>query len=88
MNMILIKEDIEIMKRNNINAVRTSHYPNHPRWYDLCDQYGIYVLDECNLESHGLRDILPASDPKWTPACVDRMVNMVERDKNHPSIII
>ena len=81
-------QDIEIMKCNNINAVRTSHYPNHPRWYDLCDQYGIYVLDECNLESHGLRDILPASDPKWTPACVDRMVNMVERDKNHPSIII
>ena len=81
-------KDIEILKRNNINAVRTSHYPNHPKWYDLCDEYGIYVLDECNLESHGLRDILPASAPKWTAACVDRMVNMVERDKNHPSIII
>ena len=81
-------QDIEIMKRNNINAVRTSHYPNHPKWYDLCDEYGIYVLNECNLESHGLRDILPASDPKWTAACVDRMVNMVERDKNHPSVII
>ena len=81
-------QDIEIMKCNNINAVRTSHYPNHPKWYDLCDKYGIYVLDECNLESHGLRDILPASDPKWTAACVDRMLNMVERDKNHPCVII
>jgi beta-galactosidase len=84
----LMVKDIEIMKRNNINAVRTSHYPNHPKWYDLCDEYGIYVLDECNLESHGLREILPVSDPKWAAACVDRMVNMVERDKNHPSVII
>ncbi len=81
-------QDIEILKQNNINAVRTSHYPNHPAWYDLCDEYGIYVLDECNLESHGLREILPASDPKWTNACVDRMVRMVERDKNHPCVVI
>ena len=81
-------QDIKIIKQNNINAIRTSHYPNHPRFYDLCDKYGIYVLDECNLESHGLRDILPNSDPLWTTACVDRMVRMVERDKNHPSIII
>ena len=81
-------QDIKIMKQNNINAVRTSHYPNHPKWYDLCDEYGIYILDECNLESHGLRDILPNSDPKWKRACVERMVNMVERDKNHPSVII
>ncbi len=81
-------EDIILMKRNNINAVRTSHYPNHSKWYDLCDQYGIYVMDECNLESHGLRDKIPRSDPKWTNACVDRMVRMVERDKNHPSIVI
>ncbi|MFX0075230.1 MAG: glycoside hydrolase family 2 TIM barrel-domain containing protein [Candidatus Hermodarchaeota archaeon] len=81
-------QDIELMKKNNINAVRTSHYPNHPKWYDLCDKYGIYVMDECNLESHGLRTTLPASLPEWTDACVERMINMVERDKNHPSIVI
>jgi len=81
-------EDIILMKRNNINAVRTSHYPNHPKWYDLCDKYGIYVVDECNLESHGLRTTLPKSLPEWTKACVDRMISMVERDKNHPSVVI
>ena len=81
-------EDILLMKRNNINAVRTSHYPNHPKWYDLCDKYGIYVVDECNLESHELRTTLPKSLPEWTNACVDRMVSMVERDKNHPSVVI
>jgi len=81
-------EDIILMKRNNINAVRTSHYPNHPKWYDLCDKYGIYVVDECNLESHGLRNTLPKSLPEWTKACVDRMVSMVKRDKNHPSVVI
>jgi beta-galactosidase len=81
-------QDIILMKQNNINAVRTSHYPNHPMWYELCDEYGIYVIDECNLESHELREILPGSDPEWTDACVDRMVSMVERDKNHPCVII
>ena len=81
-------QDIILMKQNNINAVRTSHYPNHPKWYELCDEYGIYVVDECNLESHELRDILPGSDPSWTEACVDRMVSMVERDKNYSCIII
>jgi beta-galactosidase len=81
-------EDIKLMKQYNINAVRTSHYPNHPKFYQLCDEYGIYVIDECNLESHGLRRILPASDPKWTKSCLDRMTRMVERDKNHPSIIM
>ena len=81
-------QDIILMKQNNINAVRTSHYPNHPKWYDLCDKYGIYVVDECNLESHGLREILPGSDPIWTDACIDRMISMVERDKNHPSVVI
>jgi len=80
-------EDIKLMKQYNINAVRTSHYPNHPRFYELCDEYGLYIMDECNLESHGLRKVLPKSDPKWTAACVDRMIRMVERDKNHPCII-
>ncbi|MFX0022404.1 MAG: glycoside hydrolase family 2 TIM barrel-domain containing protein [Candidatus Hermodarchaeota archaeon] len=81
-------EDIKILKQNNINAVRTSHYPNHPKWYDLCDQYGIYVIDEANVESHALHKKLPKSDPKWTKAVVDRMVRMVERDKNHPCIFM
>jgi len=81
-------QDVKLLKRNNINAVRTSHYPDHPKWYNLCDQYGLYIIDECNLESHGLRDILPKSDPQWKDSCVDRMVSMVERDKNHPCIIM
>ncbi|MFX1273822.1 MAG: glycoside hydrolase family 2 TIM barrel-domain containing protein [Promethearchaeota archaeon] len=81
-------QDILIFKQNNINAVRTSHYPNDPKFNDLCDKYGIYVLDENNLESHGLRKKLPKSDPKWKNAVIDRMVSMVERDKNHPSIFM
>ncbi|UCC19967.1 MAG: DUF4981 domain-containing protein, partial [Promethearchaeota archaeon] len=81
-------QDIKIMKQNNINAVRTSHYPNHPKWYDLCDEYGIYVMNEANVESHGLRRKLPKSDSKWTKAVIDRMVSMVERDKNHPCVCI
>ncbi len=81
-------QDIELLKQTNINAVRTSHYPDDPKWYDLCDRYGIYLVDECNLESHGVLDRVPASDPKWTAACVDRMTNMVERDKNRTSVII
>ncbi|MFW9820020.1 MAG: glycoside hydrolase family 2 TIM barrel-domain containing protein [Candidatus Thorarchaeota archaeon] len=81
-------QDIKILKQNNINAVRTSHYPNHSKWYDLCDEYGIYVMDEANVESHGLRRKLPKSDPKWTKAVIDRMVRMVERDKNHPCIFM
>ena len=83
-----MEEDIILMKQYNINSVRTSHYPNHPSFYDLCDKYGIYVMDECNLESHGLRKILPKSDPKWHAACVDRIISMVERDKNHSSIFM
>jgi beta-galactosidase len=82
-----MEQDIKIIKQNNINAIRTSHYPNHPKFYELCDQYGIYVIDECNLESHGLRDKLPDSDSQWLDACLDRMIRMVERDKNHPCII-
>jgi beta-galactosidase len=81
-------QDIILIKQNNINAVRTSHYPNHPKWYDLCDTYGIYVLDECNLESHGVRETLPGSKPEWKEAVIDRMIRMVERDKNHPCIFM
>jgi beta-galactosidase len=81
-------QDITIMKQFNINAVRTSHYPNDTRWLDLCDKYGLYVIDETNLESHGIRDTLPASDPQWTANCIDRITSMVERDKNHPSVLI
>ena len=80
-------EDITLMKRFNINAVRTSHYPNNPRWYNLCDRYGIYVIDEANVETHGVRGLL-ANDPAWQAAFLDRGIRMVERDKNHPSIII
>ncbi len=83
-----MEEDVILMKQYNINAVRTSHYPNHPKFYELCDKYGIYVMDECNIESHGLRNILPKSDPQWTTTCVDRMIRMVERDKNHPCIFM
>jgi beta-galactosidase len=79
-------QDIVLMKQANINAVRTSHYPNQPQWYDLCDQYGLYVMDEADIEEHGLRGKL-ASDPDWAPAFLDRAVRMAERDKNHPSVI-
>ncbi len=83
--------DIELMKRWNINAVRTSHYPNVPRWYELTDQYGLYVIDEANIESHGMEyhpEATLATNPAWRDAFTDRTVRMVERDKNHPSIII
>ncbi|MEX2682047.1 MAG: glycoside hydrolase family 2 TIM barrel-domain containing protein [Candidatus Sigynarchaeota archaeon] len=83
----LMVKDITIMKQLNINAVRTSHYPNHPFWYELCDEYGIYVIDEANVESHGLAHVLPASDPQWTNQCVLRMEAMVHRDKNHPCVV-
>ena len=83
-----MEEDIRLLKQFNFNAVRTAHYPNHPYWYELCDRYGLYVVDEANLETHGLRDSIPGSDPAWTAAVVDRMTNMVLRDRNHPSIIL
>lgn len=83
--------DIEMMKRFNINAVRTSHYPNDPYWYDLCDRYGLYVIDEANIESHhygnNTRNRL-ANDPAWQSMHLDRIERMVERDKNHPSIVM
>jgi beta-galactosidase len=80
-------EDIKLLKQNNINAVRTSHYPNDPKWYELCDRYGIYLIDEANLETHGVAALL-ANDNAWHYAFVDRAVSVVERDKNHPSVIL
>lgn len=93
----LMIKDIALMKQYNINAVRCSHYPNDPAWYKLCDQYGIYVVDEANIESHGMGAELQggldrtrhvAYLPEWAPSHLDRHRRMVERDKNHPSVII
>jgi len=83
-------QDITLMKQFNCNTVRTSHYPNHPFWYKLCDQYGLYVIDEANIESHGYGygEESLARQPSWEKAHVERMTAMVERDKNHPSVII
>ncbi|TAJ11791.1 DUF4981 domain-containing protein [Marinilabiliaceae bacterium JC017] len=87
-----MEEDIRLMKLYNINAVRTSHYPNDPRWYELCDKYGIYLMDEANVEAHGLYGKLgitePGYLPSWENAHIDRVMSMVERDKNHPAVII
>ncbi|GGS94906.1 glycoside hydrolase family 2 TIM barrel-domain containing protein [Streptomyces griseoviridis] len=80
--------DITLIKRMNINSVRTSHYPNNPLWYELADEYGLYLVDETNLETHGIREEYPGSHPEWTAACVARAQNMVHRDKNHPSVVI
>lgn len=81
--------DICLLKQNNFNAVRTAHYPNHPRWYELCDQYGLYVCDEANIETHGMAPMNRLSaDPSWAHAYMSRYTQMVLRDKNHPSIII
>jgi beta-galactosidase/beta-glucuronidase len=84
-------QDIVLMKQHNINTVRTSHYTNDPRWLELCDRYGLYVIDETDIECHGFTifsvpDQL-ASDPEWQDAFVERGVRMVERDKNHPSVM-
>ncbi|MGG7212573.1 glycoside hydrolase family 2 TIM barrel-domain containing protein, partial [Clostridium nigeriense] len=85
-----MREEIELMKQNNINSVRTSHYPNDPVFYDLCDEYGIYVMDEANVESHNGRGQygVPGDIPGYIEACLDRAKNMLERDKNYPSILI
>ncbi len=83
--------DIQIFKENNINAVRTCHYPNDPYWYELCNEYGIYVIDEANIESHGMGykpNRTLGNDPKWLKAHLARTKRMIERDKNQPSIII
>ena len=82
----LMLKDLHLMKAANINAVRLAHYPNCPRWYELCDSIGMFVMDEADCETHGLRGTL-ASTPDWAEAFMDRVVRMAERDKNHPSII-
>ncbi len=86
-----ILKDILTMKSHNINAVRTSHYPQQELWYEMCDKYGLYLIDEANIESHGIgynKDITLADRPEWYAAHIDRITRMVERDKNHPSVII
>lgn len=96
-NRTLMLKDIQLMKQFNINAVRTSHYPNDPYWYKLCDKYGIYLVDEANIETHGMGATWqnwfdttkhPAYLPEWAAAHMDRTQRLVERDKNHPSVVI
>lgn len=82
-----IERDVRQIKQFNFNCIRTAHYPNDPYFYDLCDEYGILVMDEANLETHGLGGKL-SNDPQWTHAHMERMTRMVYRDKNHPSVII
>jgi beta-galactosidase len=87
----MMLKDIELMKLHNVNAVRTCHYPNDPRWYELCDQYGLYVIDEANIESHGMGyhpEKTLGNNPLFKKSHLDRTMRMVERDKNHPSVII
>lgn len=86
-----MREDIRLLKQGNFNAVRNCHYPNHPRWYELCDQYGLYLVDEANLESHGMPDspdLTLANNPQWLTAHLERIQRAVIRSKNHPSVII
>ncbi len=91
LDLATMREDVLLMKRHNLNAVRTSHYPPHPAFLDLCDEYGLWVIDECDLETHGFTEQAwrdnPVDDDRWTPALLDRAARMVERDKNHPSIV-
>ncbi|MGO4771166.1 glycoside hydrolase family 2 TIM barrel-domain containing protein [Flavobacterium sp. W22_SRS_FK3] len=82
-----VEEDVKLMKKFNFNFVRTSHFPDDPYFYELCDKYGLMVMDEANLETHGLGGFL-SNDPQWTHAYMERMTRMVERDKNHPSIVM
>ena len=87
-----MEQDVLLMKRHNINTVRTAHYPHEPRFYDLCDEHGLYVIDEADIETHGFQPVGDWSrlsdDPAWQQAYVDRMRRMVERDKNHASVIM
>jgi beta-galactosidase len=90
-NEAMILKDIRVMKSNNINAVRTSHYPQQELWYEMCDKYGLYLVDEADIESHGIgydKDVTLADKTEWEAAHLARMQSMVERDKNHPSVII
>jgi len=96
-NKELMLKDIQLMKQFNVNADRTSHYPNDPYWYKLCDKYGLYLVDEANIETHGMGAALqgwfdttkhPAYLPLWAPSYFDRIVRLEARDKNHPSVII
>ena len=88
-------DDIKLMKQNNINAVRTSHYPNCEEWYELCDEFGLYVIDENDLETHGSRGcgdhgglkLIPGDEDEWENSVMDRVTSLYERDKNHPSVI-
>ncbi|MET0134807.1 MAG: glycoside hydrolase family 2 TIM barrel-domain containing protein, partial [Kibdelosporangium sp.] len=86
------RADVMLMKQHNINAVRTSHYPPHPAFLELCDEFGLWVIDECDLETHGFAEVgwkrNPSSDPRWKDAYLNRMTRMVERDKNHASIVM
>jgi beta-galactosidase len=85
-----MEKDVLVMKQFNVNTMRCSHYPNQPAWYDLCDRYGLYLIDEADIESHGMGygDKTLAKNPDWADAHMNRTVRMVERDKNHPSVII
>ncbi|UOR04962.1 DUF4981 domain-containing protein [Hymenobacter aerilatus] len=93
----VMRQDVQLMKQHNINAVRTSHYPNDERWYKLCDEYGLYLVDEANIETHGFgaewqgwfdKSKHPAYLPQWAPAHLDRIERLLERDKNHASVIV
>jgi len=90
-----MRRDVELMKRHHVNAVRTAHYPPHPAFLDLCDELGLWVMLECDLETHGFEyadaerwQRNPSDDPRWRAAYLDRVERTVERDKNHPSVIL
>ncbi|MCZ7628919.1 MAG: hypothetical protein M5U19_07565 [Microthrixaceae bacterium] len=83
-----LREDVALIKRANINAVRTSHYPDDERFYDLCDEVGLYVMDEADFESHAVRRKVPGDDPLWTAACIDRAERLVGRDRNRACVIM
>ncbi|GAA2345274.1 glycoside hydrolase family 2 TIM barrel-domain containing protein [Dactylosporangium salmoneum] len=88
----VVRAELELMKRHHVNAIRTSHYPPHPQVLELADELGFWLIDECDLETHGFSEVgwrgNPADDPRWRDACLDRMRRMVERDKNHPCVIL
>lgn len=86
-----MEKELQLLKRGNVNFVRTAHYPNDPRWYELCNKYGIMLMDEVNIESHQIsyhKRILPGDKKEWTKACVDRMQRMVIRDRQQPSVLM